>query len=170
MASVLALLIIICLVSAAWRDLAVRRIPNVFSYAIAVAGVCLRAFDGLTALGGSVAAASALFAVLFLLFARGLLGGGDVKLAAAVALGLPPEAVWTFVVLTALAGGILSGFYLAAFRLGLRPLRPAGRRRGVLRRVAAAEVWRLRRRGPLPHGIALCASGVGLTASGHLWG
>jgi prepilin peptidase CpaA len=170
MASVLALLIILCLVGAAWRDLAVRRIPNALACAVAVAGICLRAFDGLAALGGSLAAAAALFAALFVLFARGWLGGGDVKLATAVALGLPPAAVWTFVVLTALAGGVLSALYLAAIRLGPRRPQPAGRNRGVLRRVAAAEAWRICRRGPLPYGIALCASGVGLTATGHLWG
>jgi prepilin peptidase CpaA len=170
MAPLLALAIILCLLAAAWRDVAVRRIPNGIAAAVAAAGLGIRALEGLTALGASAAAAIALFLLLFLLFARGWLGGGDVKLATAIALGLPPEAIWPFVVITALAGGVLSALYLAAIRARPRWCGPGGRTRGLLRRVLAAEAWRIRRRGPLPYGIALCASGVLLTATGHLQG
>jgi len=95
---------------------------------------------------------------------------GDVKLATAVALGLPPEAVWPFIVLTALAGGVLSAVYLLAIRARPRQPSPQCRGRSVLRRVLAAECWRVRHRGPLPYGIALCASGVLLIANGQLRG
>jgi prepilin peptidase CpaA len=137
---------------------------------VAAAGIALRALDGVEAVALTAAAAAALFVVLFVLFARGWLGGGDVKLATAVALGLPPAAVWSFVVLTTLAGGVLSLAYLAAIRLGPWRTRPQGRLRSVVRRVAVAEAWRIGRRGPLPYGIPLCASGVVLTATSHLWG
>lgn len=170
MAFLLGLAIVLLLLAAAWRDLAVRRIPNGLACAVAAAGVAVRGLDGPAAIGGSLAASAALFVALFLLFARGWLGGGDVKLATAVAIGLPPLSVWHFVVGTALAGGMLSAVYLLAFRLPPMRRPPRGRTRGLLRRIAAAEAWRVRRRGPLPYGIALCASGVGLTATSHLWG
>jgi prepilin peptidase CpaA len=170
METLLALAIILALLAAAWRDLAVRRLPNRLAAVIAAAGLGIRALEGPFAVGSSLVAAGALFAVLFLLFARGWLGGGDVKLATAVAIGLPPLSVWHFVVATALAGGALSSLYLVATRLPPLRLPPGGRTRGLLRRIAAAEAWRVRRRGPLPYGIALCASGVALTATSHLWG
>lgn len=170
MATILALVIILALLAAAWRDLAVRRLPNCLAALVATAGLGMRALEGPSAVGVSLAAAGALFAVLFVLFARGWLGGGDVKLATAVAIGLPPLSVWHFVVGTALAGGMLSAVYLLAFRLPPMRRPPRGRTRGLLRRIAAAEAWRVRRRGPLPYGIALCASGVALNATSHLWG
>jgi len=148
----------------------VRRIPNGLAAVVAVAGAALRTLEGPAAFAATAATSALLFAALFLLFARGWLGGGDVKLATAVALGLPPEAVWPFIVLTALAGGVLSAVYLLAIRARPRRPSPQCRGRSVLRRVLAAECWRVRRRGPLPYGIALCASGVLLIANGQLQG
>lgn len=170
MAALLTFLIVLALATAAWRDLAVRRIPNALCATVAVAGVVLRGLGGIEALAQSAAAAAALFIVLFVLFVRGWFGGGDVKLATAVALGLPPSAVWSFVVATALAGGVLSAVYLVAISLRPARLAPRGRAASLPRRVAAAEIWRIGRRGPLPYGIPLCASGVALTATSQLWG
>lgn len=146
-----------CLLTAAWRDLAVRRIPNVTAAGLAAAGVALRALEGPVPVGTSLAAAGFLFALLFIGFARGILGGGDVKLATAAALGLPPAGVWTLVVATALAGGLLSFLYLLLIRLRLPRAAPQGRRQGLLRRIACVESWRISRRGPLPYGIAITA-------------
>lgn len=153
------------ILAAALRDLSSRRIPNVLCAALAVVSIAARLSEGLAAAAASLATAALLFALLFALFARGVLGGGDVKLATAAALGLPPPAVWDFVVATALAGGALSLLYLAGPHLPLPQPRPAGRGRPLLARIAAAETWRLKRRGPLPYAVAIAA---GFLLSGNL--
>lgn len=157
--------LVAAVLAAIWRDLAVRRIPDTLSASIAAVAILLRAAEGPGALAASLAAALALFVLLFVLFARGWLGGGDVKLATALALGLPPAGVWTLVVATALAGGMLAAGYLLMHRLAAGSVAPAGRQAAILARVAAAEAWRIRRRGPLPYGIAIAAGA--LTAFGN---
>jgi prepilin peptidase CpaA len=51
-------------------------------------------------------------ATVFILFAgafyAGMMGGGDVKLAAALALWFPPQATLQFIVIMSLAGGVLT--------------------------------------------------------------
>lgn len=163
--SALVIGLVAAVLAAAWRDLAVRRIPDPLSASIAAAAILLRVVEGPGALAASLAAALALFVLLFALFARGWLGGGDVKLATALALGLPPQGIWTLVVATALAGGVLASGYLLMHRLAAGPVAPTRRRSAILARVAAAEAWRIRRRGPLPYGIAIAAGA--LTAFGN---
>lgn len=158
---------------AAWRDVATRIIPDGLCAAIALLGVALRLGEGLPALLATLAAAAALFLGLLLLAMLGLMGGGDLKLATAIALGLPPLGVYQLVVATALAGGVLALLYVMLARV-VRPAAgaragppapatpPIARRRDapLLRRVLAAEAWRLRRRGPLPYGVAIAAGGT----------
>ena len=153
-------LVILLLLVAAGHDLMVRRIPDVLAVGIALAGLLLRIADGPMAIAASLLAALALFAALFAAFAAGVLGGGDVKLATAVAIGLPPAGVWSLVVATCLAGGVLSLLYILAQRLP-RVAAPAPRRpSGLLGRFLSVERWRIRRRGPLPYGVAIAAGGI----------
>jgi len=162
MTAIAAILAIGLLALAAWRDLATRLIPDEISIALAAVGLAARAAEGLGALAGSLAAAALLFLALLPLAMRGALGGGDVKLAAATAIGLPPLGSWDFVVATALVGGLLGIAYLAAGRMlpARAPARPARRGMPLPRRVLAAEIWRLRRRGPLPYGVAIALGGA----------
>ena len=166
MATLLLLVIAAALVAAAWSDVAVRRIPDAASAVVALAGIALRATEGPSALAATLAAAGLLFLLLFAAFARGALGGGDVKLATAAALGLPPTGIWTLVVATALAGGVLSLGYILAHRLQLPRPRPLGPDHGIVIRVVAIERWRCNRRGPLPYGLAITAGS--LIAFGNL--
>lgn len=166
MATLLLIVIAATLIAAACSDLAVRRIPNAASAVVALAGLALRAIEGPGPLAATLAASGLLFLVLFAGFARGVLGGGDVKLATAAALGLPPAGIWTLVVATALVGGVLSLGYILAHRLRLPRVRPAGASHGIVIRVVAIERWRFNRRGPLPYGVAIAAGG--LTAFGNL--
>ena len=53
----------------------------------------------------------------FLMFAKGLLGGGDVKMLAAVSLWAGPELMGTFLMITAGAGGILAVVMMSRFHL-----------------------------------------------------
>jgi prepilin peptidase CpaA len=145
---------------AAWRDFATRTIPDAVSLAIAFVGLATRLTDGWAAVGISVGVALLLFACLIPLHYRGLLGGGDLKLLTSVAFGLPPFASYRVLVAVVLAGGVLGIVYLVLRQLVAR-YRPApqqpGRRRSTFMRIAAVEAWRIRRRAPLPYGLAIAA-------------
>jgi prepilin peptidase CpaA len=155
---VIALAILALLMASAWCDIATRTIPNTIVLLLLVLGGFARLHDGPVALAVSAATAGALFLLLLLAYARGLLGGGDVKIIAAIAVGLSPLDSYRFVVATALAGGVLAVAYI----LLSHRLRGPHRIRGTskLRRVAAIEAWRIRRRGPLPYGVAIAAGGA----------
>ena len=68
--------------------------------------------------------ALAVFAALAGLFAAGLMGGGDVKLLAALALWLPVGRFAQMMVIVAIAGGVLTAMLLARHRWVRRPGRP----------------------------------------------
>jgi prepilin peptidase CpaA len=99
-----------------------------------------------------------LFVLLVVTYSRGFIGGGDVKIMTALAVGLAPLDCYRFVIATMIAGGFLGIGYFFLSR------RPAGirerRRTSVLARVVAVEVWRIRRRGSLPYGVAIAAGGT----------
>ena len=100
--------------AASFADLRWRRIPN--ALVLAVSAVALvrigLKFDPI-AVGFDVAAATLLFLLLMVAWARNLLGAGDVKLAAAAALLVGHEAVLGFLLLTTLFGGALALLALA---------------------------------------------------------
>ncbi len=144
------------LVYAAARDVATRRIPNRVSVLVALLGLALRFQAGQLAAGLAVAVLA--FGGLYLLWTRGWVGGGDVKLLAATTLLAPPGQALDLLLAVSLAGGALSAVYLLLIRLRLPPM-PAGART-PLRRVLRAENWRIRRRGPLPYACAISAGGL----------
>jgi prepilin peptidase CpaA len=97
-------------------DLQTRRIPNVLTFGAALAGLVYQfATGGVEALG-QAALGWLLGAIVFSLpFALGGLGGGDVKLLAALGSWLgPADALW-LVLYTGVAGGVMalvvSAFY-----------------------------------------------------------
>ena len=61
--------------------------------------------------------ALAVFAVLAITFTIGMMGGGDVKLAAALALWFSPASTVKFLVIMSIAGGILTAIVLIAHKL-----------------------------------------------------
>jgi prepilin peptidase CpaA len=91
---------------------------------------------------GVAAAVFALFAVTFFI---GMMGGGDVKLAAALALWFPPAATLKFLVLMSIAGGILTVLVLVVHRLRKREGRPE-----------------------IPYGVAIAFGGLGILAQRYL--
>lgn len=115
----------LCLAAAAW-DLARRRIPNLLVAAVLVDGLWAQATAGGGPLGplGGLAAAGLVLALLFPLWTRGGIGGGDVKLAfaAAVWVGLPRLPV--FLLAGAMAGGLVAAAcYLLSKRDARRAIR-----------------------------------------------
>ena len=149
---------LLLLATAAWRDLATRTIPNWTCLGIALSGIAGRGLEGGHALTGSAIVAVLLFLLLVPLHARGILGGGDVKLAAATSLGLSVSGTAGFIVATTMAGGVLAALHLLLRWLPDPPPSPPGT--PTLRRLVAVERWRIRRHGPLPYGIAIACGGA----------
>src|SRR3954451_7353674 len=71
-----------------------------------------------------LAAGATVFAVLAAAFYAGMMGGGDVKLAAALALWFSPASTIKFLVFMSLAGGVLTLAVLAWHRAKRREGRP----------------------------------------------
>jgi prepilin peptidase CpaA len=137
--------------AAAARDIALRRIPNRIAATVALAGLARQAALG--APGIALGAAACVLVAAALLWLRGLLGGGDVKLLAAVSLLVPAAGVPALLLAVALSGGVLAGLHLV-LRARLAPpsqARPAS----ALRRILRCEAWRIRRGAPLPYGVAI---------------
>jgi prepilin peptidase CpaA len=156
----LAAAIVGLLIYAALADVAARIIPDGVAIGLVALGVIERLLAGLPNLGASVLVALLLLVILVFLNARGLMGGGDVKLAAAIAIGLPVEAIYRFIVVTSLAGGILALVHLA-LRYSIRKApRPPPNGASLARRVIAAERWRIVRHGSLPYGVAIACGGI----------
>jgi prepilin peptidase CpaA len=74
--------------------------------------------------GIQLAAGAGVFVLLAVAFYAGMMGGGDVKLAAALALWFSPASTIKFLVLTSLAGGVLTLAVLAFHRWKRREGRP----------------------------------------------
>ena len=142
---------------AAWSDLVTRTIPDAACIALALAGVLLRGAAGPWPLALSAGIAALTFFALAVLHAHGGFGGGDVKLAAAVLIGLSPIGAYRFFVITILAGGGLALIYVAM--RALPPVRPASAGAALPRRLWRTERWRVRRHGTLPYGIAIACGG-----------
>ncbi|MBP1298564.1 prepilin peptidase CpaA [Bradyrhizobium elkanii] len=109
-------------------------------------------------IGQSLIVAAILFLVLFVIYQRGAIGGGDVKLLVALAIGLPLAGVIELLTATALAGGVLAAVHLMMRRLPQPRLAPAGS--SLMRRVYAVERWRHLRHAPLPYGVAIACGGI----------
>jgi prepilin peptidase CpaA len=74
--------------------------------------------------GIHLAAGAGVFALLAVAFYAGMMGGGDVKLAAALALWFTPATTLKFLVFMSLAGGVLTLGVVAFHRLKRREGRP----------------------------------------------
>jgi prepilin peptidase CpaA len=99
------------LLVACWSDLRTRTIPNGLNLAIALLAIPFWWTVGLPLWPDAaiqVAVALAVFAVFAGVFALGAMGGGDVKLVAAIALWLPWQAVIVLLFIMSVAGGLLT--------------------------------------------------------------
>jgi prepilin peptidase CpaA len=86
-------------------DVAVRRIPNALLAPFAVGGILSHAFaSGARSAIEATLGGAAVFALLFLPWVKGKLGGGDLKLLTATAIWLGARRVPGFLVCTGLAG------------------------------------------------------------------
>jgi prepilin peptidase CpaA len=88
-------------------------------------------------IGIQVAIAAGVFALLAVAFYAGMMGGGDVKLAAALALWFSPQSTLRFLVFMSIAGGVLTLAVVGLHRLKKKPGKPE-----------------------VPYGVAIAAGGL----------
>jgi prepilin peptidase CpaA len=146
---------------AAVSDLFTMTIPNKLSLAVAVAFAVFALASGMTsaALVSHLGAGALVLAASFALFSFGWIGGGDAKLAAAVALWFGFSILIDYLVLAAMAGGVLT---LALLLLRGFPLP----------RFALQWPWALRlhdRKTGIPYGIALAGAALVIYPRSPLW-
>ena len=96
-------------------------------------------------IGMQVAAAVVVFALLAIAFYTGMMGGGDVKLAAALALWFSPASTLRFLVYMAIAGGLVTLLVLVAHRVRRKAGRPK-----------------------VPYGVAIAIGGLAILAQRFL--
>jgi prepilin peptidase CpaA len=139
------------LIAAAITDAATHLIPHRYPIAVALA-------FAIDAIGkpapmwlSGIAAGLLLLAVGAVLFDRGVLGGGDVKLMAAVALWARFDQLALMLLVTSLAGGVLALAHLSPLRHYL-PARPGAA-------VVEGDLRSLMQQ-PIPFGIAIAVGGV----------
>src|SRR5438874_7019462 len=148
---------ILLLVYVAMMDIATRSIRNDICLVLALLGIAGQ-FASPMQVAGSLIAATILFLLLLVIYQRGWIGGGDVKLLVALAIGLPLIGVIQMLTITALAGGVLALVHLMMRLLPSPRLAPAGA--SLVRRVYAIERWRHLRHAPLPFGVAIACGGI----------
>lgn len=146
-------------------DIATRLISNKIVLLVAGLGVGSQLLSNIHQLPASFLAATILFLLLLFVYQRGWMGGGDIKLLAALTIGLPIIQLIPLFMTISLAGGILGVIHLM-LRYLPKPVRsPVGA--SCLRRVYAVERWRNIRRGPLPYGVAIACGAIWIILSSH---
>lgn len=131
-------LLTLCVAAAAIEDAIRLRISNVTCVAVAILAFVAIALDGLsTGLIQNLIVFTALLAMGTLAFAAGALGGGDVKLLAALGLWVNFQGLVWLLAATFIFGGILAAVFL------------------IIRRLTNADAEK--RQGRIPYGLAIAA-------------
>ncbi|MBZ9938513.1 prepilin peptidase [Mesorhizobium sp. BR1-1-16] len=142
----------VAVVAAAFSDLVTMTIPNrlsaalalIFPFAALAVGMPLAVF------GMHIVAGLLVLGVGIIMFSRGWIGGGDAKLAAAIALWLGFDQLLVFFVYASLFGGMLT-LGILAFRSRMVPA------------FALRQEWLMRlhdRDAGVPYGIAIAAGAM----------
>ena len=137
---------------AASSDLFTMTISNRVTLALVGGFVALAFISGMTPADmlAHVGAARRCSSVTFVFFARGWIGGGDAKLAAATALWLGFDHLMAYLLYASIFGGILT---LAMIRFRLMPLPQALAEQEWVKRLHRLD-------GGVPYGIALAAAAL----------
>jgi prepilin peptidase CpaA len=140
MTIILAGLLAVLLLIAAWGDMRTREIPNGLNAAIALGAPLWWWATGLPVWPEAaiqIGVALLIFALAAGAFAAGMMGGGDVKMLAALSLWFAPLLVLRLIVAMSLIGGVLTLIVVAEHR------------------------WRKRGGQPeIPYGIAIAFAGL----------
>ena len=148
------------LLAIAYSDVRRRRIPNTLTAAIAILGLArlILAAD-LVAAAHTLIASAAVFAAAFVLFWRGVFGGGDAKLMTAMALLVGSHNLLDFVVIMSVCGGGLGLAILARDRFHMGRHRTSQQLAGPST-LHWAEPDPPPGRPTVPYGVAIATAGV----------
>jgi prepilin peptidase CpaA len=137
---------------AASSDLITMTISNRVSLALIAGFALLAVITGmpLAEVGMHAAAGAGVLVVAFVFFARGWIGGGDAKLAAATALWFGFDQLLNYVIFASLFGGLLT---LAILRFRLMPLPAALANQEWAKRLHRMDTG-------IPYGIALALAAL----------
>ena len=146
---------------AASMDVVTMTIPNRVCAALAIGYVILAFAVGLPAQAIliNVSCGAAVLAAMFAMFAKGWVGGGDAKLAAAIALWLGWGALLDYSLSAAIYGGALTIFILLGRRQAL-PLWLS--RHAWIARLHDSKTG-------VPYGVALAAAGMMFYPHTEIW-
>ena len=163
--------VVLVLTAAAGVDLRRRIVPNELVMLVAAGGLALSLLSptgSILSMLMSVAFCLVVLLALLVCAHFNVLGAGDAKLIAAVTLLVPPERIALLMMAIALAGGLVSGVYFAAFHVM--------KRAGTVRRYAAglfadahrAGTARMRAGYSVPYAVAVLV-GVALYLASELY-
>jgi prepilin peptidase CpaA len=142
---------------AAYGDARWRRIPNEVSLGVAALGVLRLFLDGdMAAAVRTVGVAAIVLAVSFLLFARGVFGGGDAKLISGATLLVGSTRALDFLLLTSILGALLVPIVLLVGRFGGSLASVAGS--GEELEPLGAGESRKQSRPTIPYGVAIAVA------------
>ncbi|WP_373088701.1 prepilin peptidase [Sneathiella sp.] len=148
---------------AAFWDMFSRRIPNLLP--VIIAGLYLVHAASLAQWGQipwHLLCGAAVLVVGIIIFSFGLLGGGDVKLLAALALWAGPEYLSLLLLMTCFAGGLLAFVFVVTMILCKNPTISQGLDWlfvYVFKRPAPMLQTRKAKELQLPYGVAIAAAG-----------
>jgi len=142
------------------KDFRGQRIPNWLTYSgLFVALVVRTGLNGWPGLKGGLASMLLAGGIFLLLFLIGAMGGGDVKLMAAVGAWVGLAQVGTLLIMSALAGGLLAVGYVLVNKKMLESLRNMLEllRHHVAEGLAPHPILNVRQEGTLrlPYGLAI---------------
>ena len=101
------------LLGCAYSDIRARIIPNALCALVVLLGIAEAVLTDRSDYGRSIMMALVVFVAMMPLQQKNVLGGGDVKLIAALAVWLAPLEVGRFFLFILAGGGVLGVFYLA---------------------------------------------------------
>jgi prepilin peptidase CpaA len=137
---------------AASCDLITMTISNRISLVLIAGFFVLAIMTGMppTEIGMHVGASATVLVVAFVFFARGWIGGGDAKLAAATAMWLGFDQLFNYLIFASLLGGVLT---LAILRFRMIPLPAAFANQEWAKRLHRMDAG-------IPYGIALAVAAL----------
>jgi prepilin peptidase CpaA len=148
----------VCLAIGSVWDVAKRRVPNVLTGAVALMGLTAQLVDrGVWSALSGVAAAAVSLALLYRPWAAGGLGGGDVKLAAAVAIWVGLGGMIRYALAVAAVGGIVATIIVLLSRKAIRQEVKANLTLAVLHQSLPAVPAPAPGRYSVPYGLAITA-------------
>ena len=148
LSTILLVVLAAMLLVACWCDLKARTIPNGLNLAVALLAIPYWWSLGLALwpdMALQLGVAALVFGLFTIAFALGAMGGGDVKLVAAIALWLPWPSVVALLFIMSVAGGALTLAMLVRHKLARAEGRPE-----------------------IPYGVAIAAGGLWLISERFL--